>query len=249
MNEAAQTLDGWYALHDFRTMDWTSWKQISTEERTAAINEFLEFIEELNVVHEAKTGSHAFYSIVGQKADFMLMTLRETMDELQQHEAKFNKLAIAEYTIPAYSYVSVVELSNYLAGESNEDPYQNPHVRSRLYPELPRSQYVCFYPMDKRRDGDDNWYMLSMEDRKSMMRSHGMIGRGYAGKVKQIISGSIGFDDYEWGVTLFADDVLQFKKLIYEMRFDEVSARFAEFGSFFVGTLLDADKTSEFLKV
>lgn len=249
MNEAAQTLDGWYALHDFRTMDWTSWKQISTEERTAAINEFLGFIEELNVVHEAKTGSHAFYSIVGQKADFMLMTLRETMDELQQHEAKFNKLAIAEYTIPAYSYVSVVELSNYLAGESNEDPYQNPHVRSRLYPELPRTQYVCFYPMDKRRDGDDNWYMLAMEDRKSMMRSHGMIGRGYAGKVKQVISGSIGFDDFEWGVTLFADDVLQFKKLIYEMRFDEVSARFAEFGSFFVGTLLDSNKTIEFLKV
>ncbi|WP_394191758.1 hydrogen peroxide-dependent heme synthase [Paenisporosarcina quisquiliarum] len=249
MNEAAQTLDGWYALHDFRTMDWTSWKQISTEERTAAINEFLGFIEELNVVHEAKTGSHAFYSIVGQKADFMLMTLRETMDELQQHEAKFNKLAIAEYTIPAYSYVSVVELSNYLAGESNEDPYQNPHVRSRLYPELPRTQYVCFYPMDKRRDGDDNWYMLAMDDRKSMMRSHGMIGRGYAGKVKQVISGSIGFDDFEWGVTLFADDVLQFKKLIYEMRFDEVSARFAEFGSFFVGTLLDSNKTTEFLNV
>lgn len=249
MSAAAETLDGWYALHNFRSMDWASWKQVSTEERTAAVIEFLAYIEELDVAHAAKTGSHAFYSILGQKADFMLMTLRETMDELQELETKFNKLAIAEYTIPTYSYVSVVELSNYLAGESNEDPYQNPHVRSRLYPELPRSQYVCFYPMDKRRDGDDNWYMLSMEDRKSMMRSHGMIGRGYAGKVKQIISGSIGFDDYEWGVTLFADDVLQFKKLIYEMRFDEVSARFAEFGSFFVGTLLDADKTSEFLKV
>ena len=103
--------------------------------------------------------------------------------------------------------------------------------------------------MDKRRDGDDNWYMLAMDDRKSMMRSHGMIGRGYAGKVKQVISGSIGFDDFEWGVTLFADDVLQFKKLIYEMRFDEVSARFAEFGSFFVGTLLDSNKTTEFLNV
>ncbi|WP_017381760.1 hydrogen peroxide-dependent heme synthase [Paenisporosarcina sp. TG-14] len=249
MNTAAETLDGWYALHEFRSMDWASWKQLSSEDRTVAVNEFLGFLEELNVAHEAKTGSHAFYTIVGQKADFMLMTLRETMDELQQLEAKFNKLTIAEYTIPTYSYVSVVELSNYLAGESNEDPYQNPHVRSRLYPELPRSQYVCFYPMDKRRDGNDNWYMLSMEDRKSMMRSHGMIGRGYAGKVKQIISGSIGFDDYEWGVTLFADDVLQFKKLIYEMRFDEVSARFAEFGSFFVGTLSDAEKTTEFLKI
>jgi len=249
MIEAAQTLDGWYVLHDFRSMDWTSWKAVSAEDRTTAVNEFLAFLEELNLADEAKTGSHAFYSILGQKADFMLMTLRPTMDELIQIESKFNKLTIAEYTVPMYSYVSVVELSNYLAGDSTEDPYQNPHVRSRLYPELPRSQYVCFYPMDKRRDGQDNWYMLEMDERKSMMRSHGMIGRGYAGKVKQIISGSIGFDDYEWGVTLFSDDVLQFKKLVYEMRFDEVSARFGEFGSFFVGTLLDAQKTTEFLNV
>ncbi|PIC76277.1 heme-dependent peroxidase [Sporosarcina sp. P19] len=249
MNEAAITLDGWYVLHDFRTMDWASWKLISKEERQAAVNEFLTFLERMQEADDAKTGSHAFYTVVGQKADFMLMTLRPTMDELQQLEAEFNKLTIADYTIPAYSYVSVVELSNYLAGESDEDPYQNPYVRGRLYPELPRSQYVCFYPMDKKREGEDNWYMLDMDNRKSLMRSHGMIGRGYAGKVKQIISGSIGFDDYEWGVTLFSDDVLQFKKLIYEMRFDEVSARYGVFGSFFVGTILDADKRAAFFEV
>ncbi|WP_313236932.1 hydrogen peroxide-dependent heme synthase [Sporosarcina ureae] len=249
MNEAAITLDGWYVLHDFRTMDWASWKLISKEERQAAVNEFLTFLERMQEADDAKTGSHAFYTVVGQKADFMLMTLRPTMDELHQLEAEFNKLTIADYTIPAYSYVSVVELSNYLAGESDEDPYQNPYVRGRLYPELPRSQYVCFYPMDKKREGEDNWYMLDMDNRKSLMRSHGMIGRGYAGKVKQIISGSIGFDDYEWGVTLFSDDVLQFKKLIYEMRFDEVSARYGVFGSFFVGTILDADKRAAFFEV
>ncbi|ARF14803.1 hydrogen peroxide-dependent heme synthase [Sporosarcina ureae] len=249
MNEAAITLDGWYVLHDFRTMDWASWKLISKEERQAAVNEFLTFLERMQEADDAKTGSHAFYTVVGQKADFMLMTLRPTMDELQQLEAEFNKLTIADYTIPAYSYVSVVELSNYLAGESDEDPYQNPYVRGRLYPELPRSQYVCFYPMDKKREGEDNWYMLDMDNRKSLMRSHGMIGRGYAGKVKQIISGSVGFDDYEWGVTLFSDDVLQFKKLIYEMRFDEVSARYGVFGSFFVGTILDADKRAAFFEV
>ncbi|ARJ39464.1 heme-dependent peroxidase [Sporosarcina sp. P21c] len=249
MNEAAITLDGWYVLHDFRTMDWASWKMISKEERQAAVNEFLTFLERIQEADEAKTGSHAFYTVVGQKADFMLMTLRPTMDELQQLEAEFNKLTIADYTIPAYSYVSVVELSNYLAGESDEDPYQNPYVRGRLYPELPRSQYVCFYPMDKKREGEDNWYMLDMDNRKSLMRSHGMIGRGYAGKVKQIISGSVGFDDYEWGVTLFSDDILQFKKLVYEMRFDEVSARYGVFGSFFIGTILDADKRAAFFEV
>ena len=98
--------------------------------------------------------------------------------------------------------------------------------------------------MDKKREGEDNWYMLSMEKRKELMRSHGMIGRGYAGKVKQIISGSVGFDDFEWGVTLFSDDVLQFKKLVYEMRFDEVSRRYGVFGSFFIGTLLDGREES-----
>ena len=249
MNEAAITLDGWYVLHDFRTMDWASWKLISKEERQAAVNEFLTFLDRMQEVDDAKTGSHAFYTVIGQKADFMLMTLRSTMDDLQQLEAEFNKLTIADYTIPAYSYVSVVELSNYLAGESDEDPYQNPYVRGRLYPELPRSQYICFYPMDKKREGDDNWYMLDMDNRKSLMRSHGMIGRGYAGKVKQIISGSVGFDDYEWGVTLFSDDVLQFKKLVYEMRFDEVSARYGVFGSFFIGTILEADKRAAFFEV
>ena len=210
---------------------------------------FSYILEKLQQADDNKTGAHAFYTVIGQKADFMLMTLRPTMDELQELETEFNKLAIADFTIPAYSYLSVVELSNYLAGDSDEDPYQNPHVRGRLYPELQRSQYICFYPMDKKRDGEDNWYMLDMDKRKELMRSHGLIGRSYAGKVKQIISGSVGFDDFEWGVTLFSDDVLQFKKLVYEMRFDEVSARYGEFGSFFVGTILEGEKKAAFFNL
>ncbi|MHA6258935.1 hydrogen peroxide-dependent heme synthase [Sporosarcina sp. CAU 1771] len=249
MNEAAITLDGWYALHNLYAMDWTTWKLVSKEERQSAVDEFLVYLEKLQKADDDKTGSHALYTIVGQKADFMLMTFRPTMDELQELETEFNKLAIADYVIPSYSYVSVVELSNYLAGESDEDPYQNPYVRGRLYPELPRQQYICFYPMNKKREGNDNWFMLDMDKRKALMRDHGLIGRSYAGKVKQIITGSVGFDDYEWGVTLFSEDVLQFKKLIYEMRFDEVSARYAEFGSFFVGTLLDGEKREAFFKL
>ncbi|QFK73036.1 heme-dependent peroxidase [Pradoshia sp. D12] len=249
MSEAAKTLDGWYCLHDFRTIDWLSWKMLPEDERATAINEFLGLVEKWNKTQNENQGSHALYTIVGQKADFMMMLLRPTMEELNALELEFNKTKLAEFTIPAHSYVSVVELSNYLPSDSDEDPYQNPHVRSRLYPILPTSKHVCFYPMDKRRQGNDNWYMLPMEDRKKLMYSHGMIGRQYAGKVKQIISGSVGFDDYEWGVTLFADDVLQFKKLVYEMRFDEVSARYGEFGSFFVGNILTPDCVSEFLHV
>ena len=245
MSEPAQTLDGWYSLHDLRSVDWTSWKLASNEEREAALSEFFQLIEKWNDAEANGQGSHAIYSVVGQKADLMIMLLRPTMKELQQIETEFNKTKLAEYLIPAYSYVSVVELGGYNPSQSDEDPYQNEYVKSRLYPVLPKTDYICFYPMDKRRQGEDNWYMLPMEERRNLMRSHGMIGRQYAGKVKQIITGSVGFDDYEWGVTLFADDVLQFKKLVYEMRFDEVSARYGEFGAFFVGTILNPSLLKE----
>jgi peroxiredoxin len=247
MSQAAKTLDGWYCLHDFRTIDWTTWKMLSSDERESAIHEFQSLLNKWNATQSEQKGSHVLYTVVGQKADFMMMILRPTMEELNQIENEFNKTKLAEFTVPAYSYVSVVELSNYLS--SDEDPYQNPAIRARLYPTLPQSKYVCFYPMDKRRQGNDNWYMLPMEERSSLMRSHGMIGRQYAGLVKQIITGSVGFDDYEWGVTLFSDDVLQFKKLVYEMRFDEVSARYGEFGTFFVGNILSNEQIRPFLHV
>lgn len=249
MSEAVQTLDGWYCLHDFRKIDWTSWKQLSEAERNEAVQEFEHMLNNWHVVEEGEKGSHAFYSIVGQKADLMFMILRPTMDELNEVETELNKTTLADFFIPTYSYVSVVELSSYLGKDDGSDPYENPYVRSRLYPNLPKSKYFCFYPMDKRRQGNDNWYMLSMEERRDFMRSHGEIGRKYAGKVKQIITGSVGFDDWEWGVSLFSDDVLQFKKLVYEMRFDEVSARFGEFGSFFVGNLLDNDKFKKMMGI
>lgn len=249
MNEAAMTLEGWYALHDFRTINWPAWKAADEEVRAFALDELNAFREEWDAVEAAQKGSTAVYTIVGQKADFVFMLLRETLEELNAIENAFNKTTFAQFTTKAYSYVSIVELSNYLAGSSDEDPMQNPHVIARLKPSLPKSKHICFYPMNKKRDLSDNWYMLSMDERKSMMKSHGMIGRGYAGKVKQIITGSVGFDDWEWGVTLFSDDALQFKKLVYEMRFDEVSARFGEFGPFYVGNLLDQASFTDLMKV
>ena len=145
MSEAAKTLDGWYCLHDFRTIDWGTWKMVPADERTAAIKEFLDLVEKWNKTQADQHGSHALYTIVGQKADFMMMLLRPTMEELNEIETEFNKTKLAEYTVPAHSYVSVVELSNYLPAD--EDPYQNPAVLARLYPILPKSKYViyCFY--------------------------------------------------------------------------------------------------------
>lgn len=248
MSEAVQTLEGWYALHDFRAIDWNAWKRLSPEERAKAEDELYSLLAQWNEVEQQKIGSTAFYSIVGQKADLVFMHLRETLDELNELENAFNKTTFAQYTIPVYSYVSVVELSSYMA-KPGTDPMQDPEIMARLKPILPKSNHICFYPMNKRRSGDDNWYMLSMEERRGFMRSHGMIGRSYAGRVKQIITGSVGLDDWEWGVTLFSDDPLTFKKLVYEMRFDEASARFGEFGAFYVGNLLDGDKCRSMLRV
>ncbi|MFF2480746.1 hydrogen peroxide-dependent heme synthase [Paenibacillus sp. NPDC058071] len=248
MSEVALTLEGWYALHDFRTIDWTTWRNASEAERSRALDELHTLLSQWAETENNREGSTAVYSIVGQKADFVFMHLRETLEDLNALETAFNKTLFAEFTVPTYSYVSVVELSNYV-NQPGADPLQNPEIIARLKPTLPKAAHICFYPMNKRRQGNDNWYMLSMEERRNMMRSHGMIGRQYAGKVKQVISGSVGFDNWEWGVTLFADDSLQFKKLVYEMRFDEVSARYGDFGDFYVGNLLTPDKFSTMLKL
>ncbi|MCP8617386.1 hydrogen peroxide-dependent heme synthase [Salirhabdus salicampi] len=247
MSEAVETLDGWYCLHDFRKIDWAAWKKATEEEKSAALHELNSLLNKWNEAEQEKEGSFGVYSIVGQKADLLFMNLRPTMDELLQLETAFNKTKLAEYTIPVYSYVSVVELSNYMA--QGKDPNTDPEIQARLKPILPKWDYICFYPMDKRRQGNDNWYSLSMEERGKLMYAHGKTGRKYAGKVRQIITGSVGFDDWEWGVTLYAHDVLQFKKLVYEMRFDEVSARFAEFGTFFVGNRLETKEIEQYLKV
>lgn len=248
MSEAAETLEGWYALHDFRSVDWTGWRSASAAEREKALGEFKEWLSELEKAHENKRGSFALYSIVGQKADFLMLHLKETLDELGDLETAFNKLKFSDYTYPAHSYVSVVELSNY-TGQAGSEAAKIPEIAARLYPSLPKTRHICFYPMNKRREGNDNWYMLGMDERRAMMRRHGETGRKYAGKVRQIVTGSVGLDDWEWGVTLFSDDALQFKKLVYEMRFDEVSARFGEFGEFFVGNLLTPEKLEQMLKL
>jgi chlorite dismutase len=121
-------------------------------------------------------------------------------------------------------------------------------MASRLFPAIPETKYACFYPMDRKRGEHTNWYTVPFAERQRMMHLHGLIGRRYGDRVKQIISGSIGMDDWEWGVDLFAEDPVVFKKLIYEMRFDEVSALYALFGQFFVGVRLPVEGLSKWLE-
>jgi chlorite dismutase len=171
------------------------------------------------------------------------------MGELHELERAFEQTMLSSYTTRPYSYLSVIEISRHGAPEGTvENLEDSPYVQARLYPEIPAHDgYVCFYPMSKKRDGADNWYSLSASERGDLMRAHGRTGRQYAGRVTQIVTGSMGLDDWEWGVTLFSDQPLEFKKLIYEMRFDEVSARFADFGPFYVGRRLLPDDLKRWL--
>jgi chlorite dismutase len=248
------TIEGSSVLHQMFRFRWAEWRKLSEAQQrqmTAEASEALMKAE--NTVH----GQSALYSLLGHKGDLLLVHFRDSFDQLKAVELEISRLRLSDYLEQTTSYLSVVELGLY---ESSVKLYRDlrqkgvePHspewnaavedtlkrqteaMRPRLFPQIPPSRYICFYPMDRRRGEDKNWYSLPIEERQRQMEEHGLVGRRYAGTVRQIITGSIGFDDWEWGVDLFADDPLIFKKLIYEMRFDEVSAVYALFGHFYVG--------------
>jgi chlorite dismutase len=200
----------------------------------------------------------------------MVVHFRKSLEELNRAELQLAYSRLSEFLEPTTSYLSVVELGLYdasvkLYGElitkglrpgtaewnrevETELAKQRQAAAARLWPEIPQRRYLCFYPMNKLRGETKNWYTEAIRDRHRMMRDHGTIGRHYAGRVTQIISGSIGFDDWEWGVDLFADDALVFKKLVYEMRFDEASAVYGLFGAFFVGLRFPASQLGTLLE-
>ncbi|MGH9660907.1 MAG: hydrogen peroxide-dependent heme synthase [Bryobacteraceae bacterium] len=257
------TLEGASVLHQMFRIRWAAWKQLSG---TAQQEVLAEASAALAPMEQSRS---ALFSLLGHKGDLMLVHFRDSFDELNCAELRLARLRLADYLEATTSYLSVVELGLYdstvklhdALAEKNVQPdtpeweaaeaevleQQRRAMHPRLYPDIPPRRYLCFYPMDKKRGEDKNWYMVPIASRKRMMQEHGLIGRKYAGTVKQIISGSIGFDDWEWGVDLFADDPLVFKKLIYEMRFDEASAVYALFGAFYVGLRFAAADLGVFL--
>jgi chlorite dismutase len=252
MAEAPETLEGWYALHDFRRLHWARWSALSATEREEIAEEAAQFLRAAEQVRDAPEGGSALYSIIGHKSDLLLLHLRPTIEQLGAMERAFTRTRLAEFTSQTYSYLSVTELSLYEASarggtEDREQLMQAPFVQKRLKPAIPEAETICFYPMNKRRGEVQNWFALDLEERRKMMREHGLTGRKYHGRVTQIITGSMGLDDWDWGVTLFADDPLDIKKLIYEMRFDEVSAKYAEFGPFQVGARVPVERLAALL--
>ena len=260
------TTEGYSVLHQMMRMRWPAWRALPASEKSAIVQEAS---EALGAMGTHSPGQSALYSLIGHKGDLMLIHFRDSFADLNQAELKIANLRLSDYLEPTTSYLSIIELGLY---ESTLKIYKEltdqgiePHseqwkaeieckldrhkeaMKPRLYPDIPPNRYACFYPMDRRRGESKNWYQLPIEERARQMNEHGMVGRRYAGDVKQIITGSIGFDDWEWGVDLFADDPLVFKKLIYEMRFDEVSAVYALFGHFYVGVRVPTSSLGKLL--
>jgi peroxiredoxin len=265
-NQAPQTLEGCAVLHQFFRIKRDRLSKHSAAEVAAMADEAGAAIAAMG---KREDGDSAVFNQLGHKGDLIAIHFRRSLDELEAAQRKIANLALSEFLEQSSSYLSIVEIGLYEAtvklhaelAERGVEPHsaewraavetelaaQRAKLAARLWGKIPDRRYVCFYPMNKRREGADNWYMLPIAERQRLMHEHGMIGRRYAGQVNQVISGSIGFDDWEWGVDLFADDPLVFKRLVYEMRFDESSARYAEFGQFFVGIRLEPARLGELI--
>ena len=261
------TLEGSFLLHQFFRFDWKAWRSRTDGERDKIAAEALELLNRLERKSAHDAVQTALFSQLGHKGDLVLIHFRDSLEALNQVELDLAQTSLYDYLTLSHSYVSVVELGLYestrktyetAAGLEHHSPEwkteiaatlarQSAAMAPRLYPAVPEARYLCFYPMDRKRGEQANWYTVPFPERQRMMHEHGLIGRRYGDVVKQIISGSIGMDDWEWSVDLFADDPVVFKKLIYEMRFDEVSAVYALFGQFFISVRLPIDKLINWL--
>ncbi|MCS1409756.1 MAG: putative heme-dependent peroxidase [Verrucomicrobia subdivision 3 bacterium] len=261
---------GIHVMHLFYRMDRTVWAD-QMEGVSANVREKLEALVAANA-NPCQPRIVSFVN-VGGKADLVFMIYAEELAKLSELHRELEGCFPPDAIDLVYSYLSVTELPEYVTteddlkrmiiGEENLeegtdefaarfDGYkkkQKEYQHYRLYPELPDWEVMGFYPMSKRRSGVDNWYALDFDTRKKLMTGHAKVGRQYAGRISQLITGSTGLDDWEWGVTLMAHQVDALKEIVYEMRFDEVSARYGEFGPFYVNLRMDLGGAWEHLKL
>ncbi len=252
-----ETLEGWYALHQL--FAHPVGLQPSDDERHATAGLLA------RLAKPEGGGWSTIARVIGSVSDTMIIHFRPTLDAIGEAQRAVAADPYLQRLVPAYSFLSITEAGLYhltaelaraalgRGGAVGDDEYKaalaervggerdNPMVARRLEPPFPiEMPYVCFYPMSKKRETGQNWYSLSLDERSRLMYEHGVTGRRYHGRVQQIITGAIGFDAWEWGVTLFAKNPLDFKKLVTEMRFDEASAKYADFGEFWVGRVMPA---------
>lgn len=248
--------EGWHVLHLFYHVDHSQWNLYTDEEQRQAKIRMSELVQEIRATPDTQL---LIFSVVSAKADLGFMLLTPDLHMANYFEKQLSLCLGAEILTPSYTYFSLTEPSEYTTTreqfiaetliaekklhETSEEyaialkefDERMAHYRSyRVYPQLPDWPVICFYPMSKRRSGTDNWYSLDYEARRELMSGHARVGRTYSGRILQLITGSTGLDEHEWGVTLLSKTTEDIKAIVYEMRFDEVSARYAEFGDFYI---------------
>ncbi|MGL4399582.1 MAG: hydrogen peroxide-dependent heme synthase [Luteolibacter sp.] len=255
--------EGWHVMHLFYHVDHAQWSLYGDDEQRQSKTRLTELVQEIRATPDTHL---LIFSVATPKADLGFMLLTPDLQVANTFEKQLTLSLGPEILSPVYSYLSQTESSEYTttreqyaaetlireeglaegspefeAGLKAFDERMAHYLKHRLYPVLPDWPVICFYPMSKRRQGGDNWYSLDFEARKKLMAGHARVGRTYSGRILQLITGSTGLDEYEWGVTLLAKDTIDIKAIVYEMRFDEVSARFGEFGDFYIGMQLPLD--------
>lgn len=255
--------EGWHVMHLFYHVDHAQWSLYSDEEKRQAKTRLTELVQEIRATPDTHL---LIFSVATPKADLGFMLLTPDLQVANMFEKQLSLSLGPEILSPVYSYLSQTESSEYttsreqysaetLVGEKGLvedtpefeaalkefDERMAHYLKHRLYPVLPDWPVICFYPMSKRRNGADNWYSLDYESRRKLMAGHAKVGRTYSGRILQLITGSTGLDEFEWGVTLLAKDTIDIKSIVYEMRFDEVTARYGEFGDFYIGMQLPLD--------
>jgi hydrogen peroxide-dependent heme synthase len=263
MSTASETVsispaEGWHCSHLYYRFDRPRLRELSPDELRAGREVFVATLSTGGAA-EGTVPTRVQVSITsGHKADFGLMLMDANPLVIDALHQRLMAGPLGYALAPTYSFVSVTEVSEYVPtveaygrrlaeeGEQADSPtykaklkaYENREVmmrRQRLTPDLPPWPNTCFYPMNKKRKVGENWFLLPFEERNKLMAEHGRTGMTFGGKVTQLITVGLGFDDWEWGVTLWARNPEFLKEIVYRMRFDEASARYAEFGPFYVG--------------
>lgn len=255
--------EGWVVQHLFYHIDHGFWAALTPEEQN---ERRAHFSETLAAIRSHPKTQLLLFSMVSPKADIGFMLLTPDLHDANRFEKQLSLALGPDVLTPSYSYLSMTEWTEYSEKEEEAAAriqqteglapgseafekrlaewkgHMQKYYSDRLYPNMPDWQVMCFYPMSKRRLVGANWYATEFAKRRELMGGHAKTGRKFSGKIRQLITGSTGLDTHEWGVTLFGHDLFQVKTIVYEMRWDEVSAQFADFGDFYIGIQLPTDE-------